>query len=63
MRRQQGRGVKQWALSAQKPRGIRPLCGKCRERIQDGDIRATRANQQQGHYIHVDCPPPQALRS
>eukprot|EP00969_Alexandrium_andersonii_P145553 6438132-Alexandrium_andersonii.AAC.1 len=49
-RRQQGEDVKQWALSVQKARGIRPTCGKCRERICDGDIRATPTNQQQGHY-------------
>eukprot|EP00969_Alexandrium_andersonii_P232347 10258958-Alexandrium_andersonii.AAC.1 len=33
------------------------MWGKCRERICDGDIRATPTNQQQGHYIHVDCLP------
>eukprot|EP00969_Alexandrium_andersonii_P258809 11443427-Alexandrium_andersonii.AAC.1 len=33
------------------------MCGKRRERICDGDIRATPTNQQQGHYIHVDCLP------
>eukprot|EP00969_Alexandrium_andersonii_P263412 11642365-Alexandrium_andersonii.AAC.1 len=33
------------------------MCGKCRERICDGDIRATPPNQQQGHCIHVDCLP------
>eukprot|EP00969_Alexandrium_andersonii_P324554 14341427-Alexandrium_andersonii.AAC.1 len=49
-RRQQGNDVKQWTLSVQKPRGVRPTCGQRRERICDGDIRATPTTQQQGHY-------------
>eukprot|EP00969_Alexandrium_andersonii_P283199 12520140-Alexandrium_andersonii.AAC.1 len=57
MRRQQGSDVKPWTPSVQKSRGIRPLCGKRRERIQDGDIGATPTTQQQGRRIHVDCLP------
>eukprot|EP00969_Alexandrium_andersonii_P267404 11817285-Alexandrium_andersonii.AAC.1 len=33
------------------------MCGRCYESIRDGDVRATPTNQQQGHYVHVDCLP------
>ena len=58
--RKQGAKVKEWSVSRQVPRGIRPRCAGCKEIIEDQALRAKPATQKVGTgacWYHLDCLP------